>query len=313
MPPGDPPLVSVYEPLLGTVVEVRVNGDPEATEEADRMVLEEIRRLERVFSVFDENSELCRWRRGDDVAVSEELAGLLELALQWQRVSCGAFNPAAGALASCWAAAASAGRPPLRADLDRLAASIREPRYDVVGGVPRRIRDCSVLDFNAIAKGHIVDLAVARASVVPGVVSLVVNAGGDLLHSGAGSVRVGIENPATPYDNAPPLAVVEIANRGLATSGSARRGVRIGEQWFGHVLDPRTGDPVERISSTTVIAADAATADVVATVVGVLDPLEGLAVVDARVGVECLVVESDGGIWRSAGWDAFERPQRSAM
>lgn len=70
-----------------------------------------------------------------------------------------------------------------------------------------------MLELHAIAKGWIADRATEAGLAVAGVEQFVVNLGGDLA-MGAPARFVGIEDPATPWDNAPPLTVVEIANRG---------------------------------------------------------------------------------------------------
>lgn len=77
---------------------------------------------------------------------------------------------------------------------------------------------------------------------------------------------------------------------------------RIGERWYGHVLDPRTGWPVAHVAAATVVAPDAATADALATSLTVLSVAEGMALVDGIPGVEALVVDRDGGHHRSTGW-----------
>ena len=236
--------MSVYEPLLGTVVEVRIHAaDPFAAAVADARVVAEMRRLEHVFSVFDETSELCRWRRGEDFEHSTEFVELLRMALHWQVSGGGAFNPAAGVLSRAWVVAEQARPRARRGTAHRTGRVDPSPRYRVDGDRATRVGDCSSLNFNAIAKGFVVDRAVDAGMTDPAVTAITVNAGGDLCHRGEGSLAVGIENPATPYDNAAPLMVVDIANRGVATSGSSRRGFRVGGRHYSHVLDPRTGHP----------------------------------------------------------------------
>ncbi len=151
------------------------------------------------------------------------------------------------------------------------------------------------VDLDAIAKGYIVDRA-ARAAYDAGATRVVVNIGGDLAHLGSGSLTVRIEDPRTPYDNAPPLARVPISNQGLATSGIARRGQ--------HIRDPRTGRPASRTLSATVVADACATADALATIVGILEPEQGIRLIE-RYGAACLIVTVDR-VWMtstgSAAW-----------
>ena len=300
-----PPHVATYHGLLGTVVEIRIESDDErAAAVAELAAVDEVQRLESVFSVYDEGSLLARWRRGATDDPGDELAALLVRALDWQRRSDGAFNPLTGVLTARWRAAEVAGAEPTDVELRTLAASIRSSRYEVANGTVRRVAACGGLDLNAFAKGHIVDSALDAAWHAGAIDSIVVNAGGDLAHRGRGGVRVGIENPRRPFDNEPPLAVVEVANAAVATTGGARRGFVVDGVRHSHVLDPRSGRPVTHVLSATVLAPDAATAVVVATVVGVLPVDDALAFVDELDGVACFVVPAAGDVVVSRGWPA---------
>lgn len=304
-----------HQPLLGTVVEVRCDGpagDDEA-EAVDAAVVAEIERLERIFTVHAPGSELRRWQRGEVETPGPELTEVLAAALHWQARSGGAFNPAAGAVVALWRAAEARGVPPTPAEQAAVADVVRQPLYHLdPDGVPRLdiavdptvdlAGDRGVIDLNALAKGWIVDraLAAGRTAAPPGA-DLVVSAGGDLRHTGPGSAQVGIENPLRPYDNEPPIVTVEVRDAGLATSGRARRGFRIGGRWYGHVVDPRTGATADHVAGITVVAPDAATADVQATVLGLMTPAEAAARSEAE-GVACLVVAPDGTVTANDRW-----------
>jgi thiamine biosynthesis lipoprotein len=163
-----------HHPLIGTVVDILVElqdgcPDDEAHRLDDRMVAEMVR-LERVCSAFDPASELERWKRGEVLEPSDELCAVMAAALAFQVDSGGTFNPLAGVLTDAWRTAAAAGVPPESAELDRLAASIAAPRYLLDGdGRPVATGECAALQFNAFAKGWIVDRAidVAWSSGVP--------------------------------------------------------------------------------------------------------------------------------------------------
>lgn len=324
---GPAPVVFRHHGLLGTVVELRltfaasvddtsaVDTDPEPApvdearldalaEAADAALVAEIERLQALLSARDEDSELRRWCRGE-TAAGPEVAAVVALAAAWQARSGGAFDPRAGLLVDRWSAAEAADREPTDADVDAWVAELRALPLDRPG---------APLDLSALAKGWIVDRVADLAATRPELVAVTVNAGGDLCHRGAGSVLVGIEDPARPYDNVPPLTTVRLADRALATSGVARRAWIIDGRRHPHTLDPRTARPVGHVASVSVLAPDTATADVVATVLTVLDPDEGLAFVadlagdplagDTATGgpVACLLVGADGRRHRSPGW-----------
>ena len=296
-----------YHPLLGTNVEIRVDAAAQSDADAQRLAsdaesvtVDEMLRLQAVFSVFDPDSEVCRWRIGATDAPSPELVECLAAAEHWWKVSGGAFHPASARLRTLWLAAEADQRLPGDDELAEAVASLAALPFVVDEGQVRRTGDCTGVDLNAIAKGYIVDRAVAAAMRFPGVVDVLVNAGGDLRHEGDRELRVGVEDPA---DRAgAPATVVELARGALATSGSVHRGFQIAGTWYGHVLDPRAGRPVADRPSTTVRARDAMTADAVATVVNVLGwPAAGPLVADV-VDVAVLSVDAAGGVLPGGGW-----------
>ncbi len=282
------------------MVQTRIDAQEAIAEQAELAILAEFSRLDAVFSTYRPDSELSRWTRAGGEC-SAELTEVLTAAEQWWQASRGAFHPAIGALRALWLLAAQQGEPPARETLATLTGPHPLP-FRLVDGRVRQVADCSGVDLNALAKGYIVDRAVAVGMAVHGVSSVVVNAGGDLVHAGAGSVEVGIEDPFRPYDNLPPRWRTSVENGALATSGLARRGFRVSGTWFGHVLDPRTGLPVERTASVSVRAPRAMDADALATICGVLPAREALAFLDSRDGCECLIVDDQGGVHASPNW-----------
>jgi FAD:protein FMN transferase len=301
--PPDDEYVFRHHPLLGTVVDVRVGGMPatEARRVSDRVVADMVR-LEAVFSRFDPSSELRRWVLGEVDDPSGEFVELMSISVDWQRRSDGAFNPLAGELSACWRHAVESGRVPLPEQLSEVAAAIRAPGFEVRDGRIHRLGDCSGLDLNAIAKGYIVDTAMASAVAEFDPPMILVGAGGDVLQRGTRGSLVHVENPLRPYDNEPAIATVAVHDAALATSGGSRRGYRIGDRWFSHVIDPRTGATVEHLASISVLAPDATTADVVATIAGTMAPPDAVAYVESLGDVGCFVVDRVGDRWSSARW-----------
>lgn len=296
----------VYHPLLGTNVEIRVTaaGDSPAAalaeaERAEQVALAEMVRLQSVFSVFDADSELCRWRSDPQLDPSPELVEVLAAAEHWWRLSQGAFHPAIAPLRDRWTQATRESRVPDGAELSELAATLTELPFTVVEGAVIARGDCSAVELNAIAKGYIVDRAVLAAEAA-GAESVLVNAGGDLRHLGGAPIRVGIEDPARPGGT--PIRVAELGDGAIATSGPVHRGFSVEGQWFGHVLDPRTGWPVTERPSTTIKAPDAMTADALATVAGVLDLAAAATVLAAVPAVSGLSVAPDGAVTQWGAW-----------
>ncbi|MCC9179097.1 FAD:protein FMN transferase [Arthrobacter sp. zg-Y750] len=132
-------------------------------------------------------------------------------------------------------------------------------------GVTVRTSAPVTFDIGAAGKGQLVDL-VCGVLESAGVRRYVVDAGSDLRHAGAEPLRVALEHP---YDPARAIGVLTLADRALCASAVNRR--RWGEGLH-HVLDARTGAPVDAVAATWALAADAMTADGLATALFFADP-----------------------------------------
>lgn len=295
---------SVHEPVLGTRLTLRIDADDAtAATRAEHVALDTCDALEAELSAYRSSSGWSRWRRGELADATPDVEALLALSAQWHRRSGGAFNPLAGVVRARWLAAEEAGRPPTDDELAALAASICELPFTARadGGI-ERTGDCTQLDLHAIAKGWVVDRALAAALAVDGVRAALVNLGGDIGWSGPGTVTVAIEDPRAPHDNAPPLARTALNAGGLATGSGARRPLVIGGRRYSHVLDPRTGQPVQHTLSATAMAPTCAAADALATAAGVLLPHEALALADGFADTAVFVLDAEGQTWASTRW-----------
>ncbi|WP_027882329.1 FAD:protein FMN transferase [Meiothermus rufus] len=289
-----------YEGVLGTALELQLLTHTQAqARQAEAQLLLEIDRLEGIYSVFHPNSELMRWQAGAPDRVSADLLWLLRHAELWQQRTEGAFNPAAEALKALFEQTPQ----PDPERLEALRQELQAPLWDWPMGQPRK-RTALRLGFNALAKGRIADQA-ATAARQAGAQEVLVNLGGDLRHLGTAPLLVSIAHPFANADNLPPLTAVRLCNQGLATSGLAQRGP--------HLFDPRTAQPVTEVVQATVVASDAATADVLATAFCVLPWPKTQALADA-LGAGCLVVRSDGQVLTNGYFERLmETPWRRTV
>jgi FAD:protein FMN transferase len=272
-----------FEGVLGTALELQMLVDnKEIALQAENLILEEIQRLEQIYSFFLPNSELNRWQVAGCAVPSTDLKWLLEQTEHWQKISHGAFHPAIDALI--------AGQDSLE--------DLQQPLWSWTGNQVQKLTPFS-LNFNALAKGRIADQACVAAFQLEGVQEVLVNLGGDLCHLGAGNLEVAIAHPFSKADNAPILAKIQISNQGVATSGHTHRGA--------HIFDPRVAKPVGEVAQVTIIAPNAATADVIATICCVLKPEESLTFTESS-NVGCLLVTVAGQIFTNA---SFQFQQKS--
>ncbi|SMB78375.1 FAD:protein FMN transferase [Deinococcus hopiensis] len=302
----------VYERVLGTELEVQIVADTRLQAEgAERAALTEIDRLTAILNRFDHDSELRRWQANPGVRtpLSDDLKAVLRAADHWREVTGGAFHPGADALGMCWKQAEERGRLPEDQDLTALAAQLRLPPWTLDSDGTGTFQAMYPVGLNALAKGYVVDRAAEAAFGEPGVRTVLINVGGDLRTLGEVGLGVAVADPFSPRDDLPPLCHVQVRNGALATSGQSHRGYQVGETWYSHVLDPRTGHPITEVPGVTVTASDCLTADALATALSVLDVQRGLALVDGTPGAAALIVTRDGAQHLSRFWTAQPHPR----
>jgi thiamine biosynthesis lipoprotein len=145
------------------------------------------------------------------------------------------------------------------------------------------------LDPSGLVKGWAIERGLGVLSALSADICL--NVGGDVAVRSAGEpFVVGIEDP---QDRSRVVAAVPISAGGLATSGTAARGL--------HILDPHTGRPADAVASVSVVGPSLMWADVYATAAFARGhgALAWLATVPSYEG---LVVHRDGRLESSAGW-----------
>jgi FAD:protein FMN transferase len=301
--------VNHFEGVLGTSLELRIRATHRHLAlQAEQSILAEIDRLELIFSRFLPHSELNRFLASSEMRVSPELLEVLTLAETWRQVTQNAFHPGTDALSALWRAASSTGSIPAASQLEPILEQLRAPLWEISGQDVQRTSNLPV-NFNALAKGWIVDRACLVATQLEGVTDVVVNIGGDLRHAGQASSlqRVAIADPFSSIDNAANLCEVRIQNGAVASSGHSRRGFQIGSQWYSHVIDPRSGLPVQHTVGVSVIAANATTADVLATALCVLEVEDSLQLADSLPEIACLIVTEDRQIHSNQRWHQFQQ------
>lgn len=297
-------VVRASRPLMGTVFRlstwVPVDREREAAT-ALAGALDAIAALEREISSWDAESETSAVNRagGQPVRVGEHLRELVGLSLRWAQRTGGAFDPTAGRLFELWGLAREAGELPEDSVLRSALAGVGHEGVVVDRGTVRLPDARAKLGFGAIGKGFAADHG-GRVLRAHGLDAFVIDAGGDLLVSGSRGGepwRIGVRHPRRSGF----LAVLHSTDCAVATSGDYEQFVALDGNRYSHVIDPRTGWPVNELISVTVIAEHAADADALATAVSVLGVDAGLELIRSLDGVEVVIVNDRGSVTLSDG------------
>lgn len=264
-----------------------------------RVAADTLRGLEERLSVFIPTSDITRLNQGaggNFVGVSEDTVAVLASALEYARLTAGAFDVTVGPLLRCWG---FYDRPPpaRMPDAETLAEARQLVGYGHLGLSNRsaRLEQAGMaVDLGGIAKGYAVDVCYRRL-IQTGASNLLVNLGGNIRCGGSPgggrSWRIAVRNP---FDAERPLGTLNLSDGlAVATSGNYERFVVIGGKKFAHIIDPRTGFPVRGMASVTVVAPTAVEADALSTGLFVLGPTNSRAVLAARPACAVLFVPDE--------------------
>jgi len=292
-------LLTIQGRTMGTSYSVKMYFDKGQKASMSAGIDSVLRSINRQMSTWDRESEISLFNAmsaGDTLIVSAEFSEVLVRSLHIHLLSRGAFDITVGPAVDWW----GFGSGSVKLGQSQLPDSIK----NVIGmgrldfdSLPRLVKPVQGmrLDLSAVAKGYGVD-AVGKYIMSRGCSNFLVEIGGELIARGQkadGSKWVlGIDKPEDMALPGEALSqVLELTDLGLATSGDYRNFRYVDGRRISHIMDPRTAMPVPAaVASVTVIAGDCTTADGLATALMVMNPEEGLALVDSLSGCEAYYI-----------------------
>lgn len=285
---------------MGTIVEIIVadqNSSGQFLNGAIKAAFEEIARVEDLLSRFKPQSDISRINAGaavQPVTVSRETIALIAESAKFSRLSNGAFDITVQPLMQIWGFAEN-GRERLPSP-EELKQARSKVGYQHIKIIDSRqsvsfAQPGMSLDLGGLAKGYAVDQAVA-ALKKRGIKNALINAGGDIYALGSrGKLKKWRIAVRHPRKKAAVLAVLELQDQAVATSGDYEQYIKAGGRRLSHIVNPGTGQPcADSPASVTVLAEDCLTADALATAVCVLGSKKGMDLINRLENSEAIIV-----------------------
>lgn len=303
-PQGHSQVVTKTRILMGTIVEIKVpladfNSDPSGITHAIDKAFDEMARIDRVFSIYKDDSELSRLNaRAGRIAVpvSDELFALIEKAVRYNSKTKGVFDITIKPLRDLWENAHNTGRMPDEAAIAAASSKVGSQmvKLDRAAKTIGFAKEGMSLDLGGIAKGYAVDRAV-KVLKANGISNAIVHAGGDMYCLGsrpdAAPWNIAIQHPR---DKSSVVYELAVRDKGVDTSGDYERFFVIDGRRYSHIIDPRSGMPIgDDVVSATVIADDSTTGDIFSTAVCILGQ-EGLRIAEEEGLDALIIIEKDG-------------------
>jgi thiamine biosynthesis lipoprotein len=263
---GKEPLYQEQAYVFGTIVEVSIYGEEEAkARKGAAAVMAEFQRLHDMLhawqpSVLSVVNEAIA--QGKTQAAPAELVFLLQDAEQYSVQSGGTFNPAIGGLIKAWGFQSDSFQPVLP-DEKKISALLkanpqmtdmfyRRPAAEAADEQVGSKNPAVMIDLGGIAKGYALDRAVTILAD-QGIANALINIGGNVIALGTHGNRpwhIGIQHPRKPGA----IATLELRDgEAVGTSGDYQRYFELDSKRYCHLLDPRTGQPVQGVQAVTVL------------------------------------------------------------
>ena len=294
--------VSLSGKTMGTTYHITVvTGYFSSTKDLKDQIDQRLEGINKSMSTFRKDSEISRFNAnqntGEKFKISDDFFNVMTVAKTVYELTGGAWDGTVKPLENLWGFGSSENKKsiPAQSEIAALLPDIGFNNIEISYNHYLIKKKASIsLDLASIAKGYGVDqlAALIRTS---GIKNFLVEIGGEVFAAGfrkdGKKWRIGINRPkaGSPFNQV--YKVVELHDKGFATSGDYRNFFEVDGKRFSHILNPKSGYPVNNgVVSVSVIADTCTFADGLATAVIVLGHKKGLERVNSLDHTECLIV-----------------------
>ncbi|MBD5210554.1 MAG: FAD:protein FMN transferase [Bacteroidales bacterium] len=255
--------------------------------------------VELSLSPFISYSHISAINRNENMQVDDYITQVFDESVRINRLSGGAFDPTVAPLINLWGFGYENGDgEPDEAAIDSCLTLTGIDRCRIEDGVMVKKAPGTQFNFSAITKGFGIDCLAAMLRG-EGIDNYMVEIGGEVAVSGVNprgdKWRIQIDSPESDKTSHERLAVIEVTDCCLATSGNYRNYRDTEHGRVGHTISPVTGRPVaSNVLSATVIAPTAMTADALATALMAMDADAGIAMIESQPDVDAMLVIAAG-------------------
>ncbi|MBX7144231.1 MAG: FAD:protein FMN transferase [Oligoflexia bacterium] len=284
--------------VMGGPAEIQVVAQlsQEQFESACALVRSEAERLEAKYSRYRPDSALSAINTSAGLSVTRvdsESAALIDLAAVAYEQSEGLFDVTSGVLRRVWDFKNS--KAPRPEEVAQVLPLVGWSRVEWTKPSLKLPQQGMELDLGGLVKEFAVDRAISIFES-QGISNAIVNFAGDVRVLGAGPSGVGWKvGIVHPRKNGALLASLKVANAAVATSGDYERYFEVAGRRYCHILNPKTGYPVEDLQSVTVLCNSCLVAGVASTTSMLLGKGKGLRYLK-ELGLKYVVVDQAGEI-----------------
>lgn len=268
--------------------------------------------FEKSLSVYDNESIISRVNRNEDVEIDDYFYTVFSRAKEISAQTENTFDISAEPLFRAWGFSSQDKCLPSKEQIEEMRKYIGMDKISIKDKRVVKDHPNIVLNVNAIAKGYSADI-VALFLEQHECPNYLVEIGGEIRVRGENphgeGWRIGIDRPSE--SNLIPgqdmQAILQITNKGIATSGNYRQFYIENGEKITHTINPATGYPAQHnLLSTTVIANDCLTADAYATAFLVAGVDKSLEWINNNAEIEAIFICDEDGEYKMYCTPALE-------
>lgn len=316
---SDTPLKIVKDPLtrtesmLHTAIQIQIYHENQ--EAVMDKAIEYIARMERLLSTNLEGSDVYRINQAagkEAVKVESETFELIKKALEMAQISKGNFDVTIGAVTNLWRIGDEAARVPEQEEIEFALSKIdyRKVILDEVNQTVKLAEEGMILELGGISKGYI-GSGLVNYFKEAGITTAIINLGGNVVVMGTSPSNeqgwnVGVQDPDEVRGTV--VGTQRMKDYAIITSGIYERYLEVDGIKYHHILDPKTGYPLENnISGVTVFAPTSVDGDALSTSLFLFGIEDGIKFVESLEGVEAVFIDKDHQVYLTSGLkDTFE-------
>lgn len=292
--------------MMGTTISLTIHHQNAETLLADSF--KKLKEYELIFSANDEDSDLMKLNRNAGIQSIKVHQQLFELISIGKHLSCqpsSKLNIAIGPLVKAWRIGFPNARIPESKEIADLLL-LSDPEKIILNEESHHVyltEKEMEIDLGCLAKGYIADLLKAFL-VNEGVSSALINLGGNIVTIGHNEKTgkpwsIGLQSPFKERKNHE--FVLPLVDSSIVTSGVYEREFTLEGKHYHHILDPKTGYPIEtNIQSLSIISEQSVMGEVYTSMLFGEDIETALSIMDSTLGIEGIIV-SKANVFKSKG------------
>lgn len=293
---------------LGTVVSITIyDSEDEAVFET---LFERMQLIEDKMSRTISTSEVSRindysqnHNLEDILEIDPEVYEVIRTAVEFGEMSDGRFDITLAPVVALWGIGTEQEGIPDRDLIEKALLTVGPDKLMVLENNRIALAKGTTIDLGGIAKGYAAD-EIEHALKDMGINKAIINLGGNVKVMGKKEenmpFKIGIQDPLAERNDY--LGILSAEDKTIVTSGDYEKYFEVDGMRYHHIFDPTTGYPYNTdVASVTVIGDKSIIADVMSTILYLMDVDEGLELVNSIEGIDCIYITRDQSVYLSNG------------